>query len=279
MSPLRQKMIDLMTVKQFSERTQNSYLYSMMSLVKYYRKSPDLLSQDDLQNYFIYLIKDRNLAANSCRLQVNAIRFFYRWVLGRSLESIRLHYPKRPLKIPELLTRDEARKIVNQPTNLMHQTMLKTCYGCGLRVSEVCALQVKDIDGERLLLKVNEGKGKKDRMVPLPKTVLMALRQYWYRYRPYLWLFYSKQLDKPFDLRTLQKVYKKTKAEAGVQKTGGIHGLRHAYATHQLEAGLPIHLLQNWLGHQNVNTTMRYIHWIPSYHPERDGLLDLLSEV
>jgi integrase/recombinase XerD len=264
MTHLRQQMIDLMMVKHLSPRTQTSYLYSVQSLAVFYHRSPDTLTQEDVQQYLIDLVKRRHLAANSCRLQLQGIRFFYLHVLGQSLVVAHLCYPKRELKIPDLLTHSEAQQLVNAPSNLKHQTLLKVCYGCGLRVSELCRLRVKDIDGERQLLLV-KGKGNKDRLVPLPATVLKQLRYYWQRYRPTDILFYSERGDFPLSISAAQRLYYRVKKAQGIDKKGGIHGLRHAFATHQLEAGLPIHLLQRWLGHSDIHTTMRYIHWVPTY--------------
>ena len=277
MTPLRQQMIDLMTVKNFSPLTQKSYLYSVFSLTKYYHLSPDQLSQDDIQRYLIHLVKERNLAANTCRLQLNGIRFFFLHVLKRPAYQLRLHYPKRPLRIPELLTQSETLRIVNAPANMKHQTQLKLCYGCGLRVSEVVALRVKNIDGERRLLKVEQGKGAKDRLVPLSPILLEQLREYWKHYRPLDMLFYHDSFHHATGIRSVQRVFKRAKTTADIDKKGGVHSLRHAFATHQLEAGLPIHLLQLWLGHQDIHTTMRYVHWVPNYQSAQHSFKDLLN--
>ncbi len=278
MTPLRQQMIDLMIVKNFSPLTQKSYLYSVYSLTKYYHLSPDQLSQDDIQRYLIHLIKERNLAANTCRLQLNGIRFFFRHVLKRPAYQLLLHYPKCPLRIPELLTRSEALRIVSAPDNLKHQTQLKLCYGCGLRVSEVVALRVKNIDGERRLLKIEQGKGAKDRLVPISPILLEQLRDYWKTYRPLDKLFYLGSFKQATGISSVQKLFKRAKTKVAIDKKGGVHSLRHAFATHQLEAGLPIHLLQRWLGHQDIHTTMRYVHWVPNYQTAQHSFKDLLSE-
>ncbi|WP_250656290.1 tyrosine-type recombinase/integrase [Alkalimarinus coralli] len=278
MTPLRQKMIDLMLVKRFSPRTQQSYLYSVQSLAQYYHCSPDQLGQDEIQRYLIYLVKEKNLAANSCRLQLNGIRFFFHHVLKRPPYHLVLHYPRRPLQIPELLSRSEALRIVNAPQNLKHRTQLKLCYGCGLRVSEVVAVRIKDIDGERQLLRVEQGKGAKDRFVPLSPRLLEQLREYWRHYRPREHLFDSNHLGHATGVSTVQRVYTRSKKQAGVTKKGGIHALRHAFATQQLEAGLPIHLLQCWLGHKDIHTTMRYVHWVPHYQAGRSCFADLLDK-
>jgi integrase/recombinase XerD len=277
MKELRQKMIDLMTVKNFSPRTHESYLYSMISLVSYYHQPPDELTQEDIQNYLIYLMKDRQLAPATCRLQLNGIRFFFKQVLKWPTCQLTMHYPSRPQRIPELLSRSEVKAILNGLENLKHQTLLKTCYGAGLRVSELVALRVSDIDSERHFLRVEQGKGARDRLVPLSPMLLSVLREYWQHYRPSNVLFYNQTTLQSNSISCAGKVFNKAKKRAGIIKVGGIHSLRHAYATHQLEYGVPMHLLQRWLGHQDIRTTMRYVHWVPEYTPRRPDCIDLLD--
>jgi integrase len=155
--------------------------------------------------------------------------------------------------------------------------MLTVCYGCGLRLSEVLGLRVADIDGERKLLRITQGKGAKDRLVPLSPTLLEALRTYWRLYRPDDWLF-AGRAGEPLSPTVLQKAFTQAKRAAGVSTPGGIHGLRHAYATHQLAAGLPVERLQRLLGHASIATTLRYVHWLPSA-AEGEGALDLIAQL
>ena len=275
-TPLRKKMTDLMVVKNLSLKTQQSYLYSVTSLSGYYHRSPDQLDEDDIQQYLIYLVKDRKLAANSCRLQLQGMRFFYLNVLGRPPRNLNILYPKREIRLPDLLTRGEALSIVNAPENIKHQCQLKLCYACGLRVSEVLGLRIKDIDGERQQLKVEQGKGMKDRLVPLPAELLHQLRIYWQHFKPKDKLFYVGDYHRPMSPSSVQKLFTLMKKCVGIDKDGGIHALRYAFATHQLEAGLPLHLLQRWLGHKDIRTTMRYVHWVPSYQDGMSNFADLL---
>ena len=186
--------------------------------------------------------------------------------------------PKRPQRIPELLTRQEVARLLAAVANPKHQALLSITYGCGLRVSEAVALKVKDIDGERHLLRIEQGKGAKDRMVPLAPGLLQVLRQYWRLRRPTLWLFPSDLLpDRHLHITTPQKVYHTAKATSGIEKGGGIHALRHAYATHQLEQGLPLHELQRLLGHSDLRSTQRYLHWLPGVTPPNRGPADLIA--
>lgn len=265
MTPLRQKMIDAMQVRGFSVRTHCSYLSAVTDLARYYHRSPDQLSGDELQAFFVYLAKERELSGASCRLYLNAIRFFYLHVLGHDSFGITLVVPKRAQRIPELLTRDEVSRILSACANFKHRLVLTTCYGCGLRVSEVVALKVRHLDGERRLLRVEQGKGAKDRNVILSETLLRLLRGYWRAVRPPQWLFPGRDFSTPLGITSVQKAFTAAKRQAGIDKVGGIHALRHAYATHQLEAGMPVHQLQRLLGHQDIHSTLRYVHWVPNY--------------
>ena len=278
MTQLRQKMIDAMQVRGMSPRTHRSYLSAVRDLAKYYRRSPDQLSGEELQAFFLYLVKERNLSPATCRLSLNALRFFYLEVLGRDSFGVKLQVPKREQRIPELLMRSEVGRIISANSNIKHRMMLTICYGCGLRVRELVNLQVRHIDGERRLLRVEQGKGAKDRAVIISPTLLKLLREYWRLMRPPNWLFPSYNTTSPLSITTAQKTFYKAKQLAGIQKIGGIHSLRHAYATHQLEDGMPIHQLQRLLGHQNIQSTLRYAHWVPGYQ-EGKAEGDLLAKL
>jgi site-specific recombinase XerD len=186
--------------------------------------------------------------------------------------------PKKPQKIPVLLTQKEVYAILRSTRNLKHLTLLSLCYGCGLRASEAVALTQNDIDSERLLLRVVQGKGKKDRNIPLSPSLLYLLRCYWQAWHPKYYLFASSQQQKDtLCVSSVQKVFNQAKADAGIHKEGGIHGLRHAYATHQLEQGLPINQLQQFLGHSDIKITMKYLHWVPRAHVMACDLLAQFS--
>ena len=231
MTPLRQAMIQTMRQHGSSPQTQKSYLYVVADLARYYRRSPDQLEVGDLQTYFNYLVQERSLAPASCRLYLHGIRFLYLQVLHWADFDVNLVLPKRPQRIPELLTRQDVARIVGATKNPKHRALLLITYGCGLRVSEAVALQVKNIDGERHLLHIHQGKGGKDRMVPLTDVLLDVLRAYWCLGRPVLWLFPSEVLvGQHLTATTAQKVYRHSKRLSGVQRRGGIHALRHAYA-------------------------------------------------
>ena len=205
--------------------------------------------------------------------------FLYRQVLGQASFTLDVPLPKRKQRIPELLNRSEVGRILHVCTNPKHHMLLATCYGCGLRLSELVNLRVSDIDGERHLLRINQGKGAKDRLVIIGPTLLQQLRDYWCLLHPDPWLFPSRIKGLHLGVSSVQRLYTDAKRRAGITKVGGVHGLRHAYATHQLEAGLPIHRLQRQLGHRCISSTLRYIHWIADYREgkEEQDLLAMLE--
>ncbi|MCU7842189.1 MAG: site-specific integrase [Candidatus Thiodiazotropha sp. (ex Troendleina suluensis)] len=278
MTKLREQMIDEMTVRGFSPRTHQSYLMAVRDLARHTHQPPDQLSVDQLQAYFLYLVKERGLSEASCRLYLNAIRFFYLQVLKRSAFEVTLQVPKRKQRIPELLRRTEIQRIIQACANLKHQTLLLTCYGCGLRVSELVKLKLRHIDSERGLLRIEQGKGAKDRHVILLPALLTRLRSYWRTQRSDVWLFPNDQRpNEPLSICTPQKVFRRAKQQAGIGKMGGIHSLRHAYATHQLQAGMPVQQLQYQLGHRSIQSTLRYVHWVFSDSQRDQGGADLIS--
>ena len=278
MTALRQKMIAAMRQRGVAHRTPNTYLMVVTDLARYFHRSPDTLSTDDLQHFFNHLVQERGLSAASCRVYLHGVRFLYLHVLQWPSFDVPLTVPKKPQRIPELLTRDEVRRILAACQNAKHRMMLELCYGCGLRVTEVCHLRVSDIDSQRYQLRVTQGKGGKDRMVLLPVTLLDRLRDYWRAYRPVTWLFPSALFpDQALHASAPQKAFTQAKRLAGVERVGGIHSLRHAYATHVLEQGLPVHQLQRLLGHRNLQSTMRYLHWLPNQQGGDQCHIDLVA--
>jgi integrase len=261
----------------FSPRTHMSYLAAVRGLAKYTHRAPDTLDRTDLKGYFEYLVTERKLAAASVSQAYHGIRFLYLDVLAWPALDLEVALPKRPQRIPALLTRAEVGLILDACADGRYRTMLTLCYGCGLRLSEVLAVRVADIDSERKLLRIDQGKGAKDRLVPLSPTLLEDLRAYWRLYRPSHWLF-AGRAGEPLCPTSLQRAFNHAKRRAGVTKVGGIHGLRHAYATHQLAAGLPVERLQRLMGHNDIHTTLRYVHWLPSAS-EGEGPLDLLAQL
>jgi len=276
MTPLRQKMIDAMLLHGFAERTQSSYLYAVFHLATHYHPSPETLTAEHIQDYFLYLIKERKLAPASCHLALNGLKFLYVEVLKQAwFNNMNLVIPKKPQRIPELLSRNEVERIITACHHPKHHALLSTCYACGLRVSELVALQLPHLDSERHVLRIEQGKGRKDRQVLFTDPLIHLLRRYYQTDRPQTWLFFGLDRQRHISVSSIQKIYTRAKATANIKKRGGIHGLRHAYATHQLEAGVPVHPLQHLLGHKDLQSTLRYVHWSPTL-PQGTGV-DLLS--
>jgi integrase/recombinase XerD len=273
MNPLRQQMIELMTYRNFSPRTHEVYLSHIIHLAKFYKRSPEKITSEEVQQWLKFLFLNKQLAPASVHQAYNALNFLYHQVLGREGYLSKLTLPKRAQRIPDLLTPLEVQRIIQSCPNLKYYTMLSLCYGCGLRLTEIVAVQVNHLNSKQRRIKIEQGKGKKDRVIPLSEGLLGVLRQYWHYYRSIDLLFYTKREGHMMSVSSLQKVYQAAKDKAEVAKKGGIHALRHAYATHQLDVGMPIHQLKDILGHTDIRTTMRYLHWCPKTSSEHFDLL------
>jgi len=279
MTALRDRMVDAMVLRGFAERTQMSYVAAVRGLAKYARRSPESLSADEVQAYLLHLIRDKKLAYASVNQASCACRFLFRQVLGRSDPAFEIPMAKVPRHLPRVLSRDEVNRLFDAAGNLRARTLLMTTYAAGLRVSEVCALKLADIESapDRMCLKVRDGKGGKDRYTLLSPCLLDTLRQYWLAARPREWLFPGPSENRPIDISTAQRMYAQARDKAGLGKEGGIHTLRHAFATHLLESGVDLPTLQRLLGHGHISTTMRYLHLAQSHLMGTVSPLDLLK--
>jgi integrase/recombinase XerD len=259
MGELRERMEHDLVVRGRSPRTQEAYLAAVTGLAKHYRQRPDMLSAQQVEDSLRYLLEQRHLAPNSVRVAVFGLRFFYTVTLKRAAFALPL--PKGGKKLPEVLSREEVARLLASTATLRERALLMTTYGGGLRVSEVVRLRVSDIDAARGMVRVEQGKGRKDRYTLLGARLLAELRHYWQVYRPTPpWVFPQRSKPVPMDPRTAQKMYYAAKRRAGIPKAGGIHALRHAFATHLVEAGTDLATLQQLLGHDSITTTMRYVH-------------------
>lgn len=277
MTPLRQRMLDAMELRGFAQRTRQAYLYWITELARHSHQSPDRLGTAELEGFLLHLSRDRHLAYASCRQALHALRFFWREVLKRPDPVLALPTPKVPQRQPELLSREEVGRILAAAANPRDRVALMTTYAAGLRVAELCHLRVSDIDSQRMALRIEQGKGARDRYSLLPPPLLAALRQYWRQYRPRIWLFPGRHADQPIHPTLAQKWFYAAKRRAGVSKRTGIHGLRHAFATHLVEAGVDVPTLQVLLGHRAIGTTMRYVHLAKQPLQAVDSPLNLLA--
>ena len=282
MSPLRQRMIDAMVLRGMARRTQEAYLGAVAQLAHHYHCSPDRLDGAQVQAWLLHRITERKLAYATVNQAVCALKFFFGTVLGRAADAISIPYARTPQRQPEILSRDELARLFEAAGNLRARTLLMTTYAAGLRVSEVCALRVSDIDSapDRMCIRVVAGKGGKDRYTLLSPSLLEALRLYWRLCKPRAWLFPRvTDATQPFDPCSAQRAYYRAREQAGITKTGGIHGLRHAFATHLLEAGVDLATLAKLLGHGHLSTTQRYLHLARPGALAQDSPLDLLRRL
>jgi integrase/recombinase XerD len=258
-TPLRQRMIDEMTLRGMSPRTHESYLGAVFGIAKFYRQSPDQPSLEQVRQYLLHLERERRLSWSSINAAKCGLRFFYFKTLKWEPADMEIPLRKTPSKLPEILSREEVDRLLGAVDNLKHRTALMTIYAAGLRLSEVAHLKVTDIDSSRMTIRVDQGKGGKDRYTILSPRLLDHLRLYWKRYRSRQYLFFGASPDKPLNDTALQKAYGLAKQKAGIHKKGGLHTLRHCFATHLLEAGVDLRTLQVLLGHSDLSTTARYL--------------------
>ena len=278
MSPLRKQMEADMAVRGLAYRTRETYVEAVAKLAKFYRRAPDRISEAEVQRYLLHLLEERKLAHSSCNVVASALEFFYRTTLKRRETEFCLPRPKVPAKLPQILSREEVALLIEKTTNLKHRALLMATYGGGLRLQEVCHLKLCDIDSQRMTLRVEQGKGAKDRYTLLSPRLLAELRRYWCVYRPRGWLFPSPRTpEQPFSKHTAHRIYHAAKDRAGITKGGGIHALRHAFATHLLEAGVDVHTIQRLMGHDSLSTTARYFHLAQKHLSGTASPLELLE--
>jgi site-specific recombinase XerD len=275
MTPLRQKMIHELELHRKSPSTVEAYVTAVAQLAQHYRRSPDTITIEEVRGFLHYLITQRKVAFSTCNQKLAGIRFFYRQILRQ--EDFCLRVPaKRSGRLPEPLSRSEIAKLLAATENLKHRVLLMTAYGGGLRVSELVRLLPRDIHSERMLIRVNQGKGRKDRYTLLSPRLLEELRAYWRQFRPPHWLFSGKDGNRPLPIATAQKVFSTAKQRAGIQHGHGIHCLRHSFATHLMEAGVALPVIQRLMGHSCLSTTAKYLHVTSQHLSSLGSPLDLL---
>lgn len=279
MTELRRRMIEDLALAGYSPKTQRSYLDAVRKLAKHYMRSPDQLSEEEVRQFFLYIINKRKAAKSTVTIYLCGIKFFYEKTLGRLWPVFDLVRPRRSKKLPVVLSREEVRAVLKRLKHPVIRMALTAMYACGLRISEVVRLTVKDIDGDRHQLWVRCGKGGKDRAVPLPDHVHKLLRSHYKNHgNGGIWLFPQKQGYISTD--TLQDAFKLALHEAGIKKSATPHTLRHSYATHLLENGEDITTLQKILGHADISTTKIYLHLTSRITEHLDkNLNELMSDL
>ncbi len=275
MTELRRRMIREMTLRGLSERTHTSYLWHVTRLAEHFHRSPDRITDREVQDYLLHMIEVKKSAAATCAQAVGAFRFFYHVTLGRPRATLRVPIPKQPRRLPVVLSREEVHRIIESPPHPRQRLLLTTTYACGLRLNEVVHLKVADIDPGRMVVRIEQAKGKRDRYLPLPLKLWLQFQAQWRVEPPETWVFPGAEPGAPLHPTTPQHVFTHAKLREGIDKPGGIHSLRHAYATHLLEAGVEIYTIQKLLGHSDVTTTMRYFHVSPEALAKTTSPLDL----
>lgn len=256
-SPLRRRMIEDMTIRNLSPATQRSYLHAVSKFSRYFGRSPDRLSLAEVHAFQVHLVAT-GIAWPSLNQIVCALRFFYGVTLGQATVPERIAYAREPQKLPVVLSADEVVRFLEAIPSLKSRTALTTVYAAGLRVSEAVMLKIADIDSSRMVIRVEQGKGGKDRYVMLSLQLLRILRGYWRLARPRRWLFPGRDEDRPLEPTTLHAACRSARTAAGLAKEVTPHTLRHSFATHLLENGADIRIIQVLLGHANLQSTARY---------------------
>lgn len=276
MTPLRKRMIEDMQIRNYSPRTIQAYVFALSQLAAHFRRSPDMLSQEDVRSYLVHLIEHRKPSWSWYNVQVCAFRFFFRTTLERPWEIRHLPYGRRPVRIPVILSHHEVQAFLDAVEDPQHRLPLMAIYSAGLRATEALDLSPKDIDGQRMVIHVRNGKGQKARLAPLSTTLLQDLREYYRCYRPRDLLFFDRHPAHRLGRRKLWTVAHRARLAAGITKKFSLHDLRHSFATHLLESGVDLRTIQVLLGHTSVTTTERYLQVRAGLIAATGGALDLL---
>jgi integrase/recombinase XerD len=277
MTPLRQRMLDDMRLRNLSPHTLEAYLRAVAQLARYYQKSPDQLGTEEVRAYLLHLVNERRVSPSTFNQVRCALRFFYRITLGRTWTLDHIVCQKEEKKLPVILSRQEVQQFFAATRRLKSRAMFMTLYAAGLRVSEVVGLKVGDIDSQRMVIRVRQGKGKKDRYVMLSEKLLAVLRDYWKAHRPTDWLFPGKDPTRQLSRKAVYIACLKLGRRARLSKRVSPHTLRHTFATHLLEAGTDIRTIQALLGHRSLRTTALYTYVSPDKVVATRSPLDLLE--
>lgn len=277
MTPLRQRMTEDMQVRNLALNTQIAYVQQVALFARHFNKSPEQLGPEDIRAYQVYLTNEKTLAPGTVLIAVAALRFLYRVSLKKdgSFDDI-IPAPKKPQKLPVVLSQEEVLHFLASVGNTKHRAILTTCYAAGLRISEAVRLKPSDIDSQRMVIRVDQGKGRKDRYVMLSPKLLETLRGYWRTVRPKTWLFESDIPDQPITANAVECACRGARWRAGIRKPISPHSMRHAFAVHLLESGTDVRTIQLLLGHRSLATTARYLRIATSKVCSTSSPLDLL---
>jgi integrase/recombinase XerD len=278
MGRLHDQMKRDLELKNYSPKTRSCYLASVRSFALHFHRSPDELGDSEIREYLHYLLTDRKVSQSTMSQAYSALKFFYETTLKRDWDGFRIPRVKMRKRLPVVLSQQEVQALFSVIKNLKHRAILMTVYSAGLRLNEAAQLKVSDIDSQRMMIRVEQGKGDKDRYTLLAKRTLDILREYWKAYRPQGWLFSGHSIEKPISSRTIQKVFEEALHRAEIQKPATVHTLRHSFATHLLESGTDLYHIQHLLGHRNPQTTTIYLHLSRKDLVSVTSPIDLLEE-
>jgi integrase/recombinase XerD len=277
MTVLRQRMLEDLRIRNYAPRTVEAYIHWVAEFAKHFHKPPDQLGPEEIRRWQLYLIEQKQIKQATYIQAVCALRFFYGNTLNRKIEMDRIPLPKYEHKLPVILSKEEVKALLEAPRNLGHRAILAVMYGAGLRISEAAGLRVGDIDRERKVIWVRGGKGRKDRQVMLAEPLREVLVAYWRWKRPTDWLFPGRKPGCPITRGSVFETCQKAARRAGITKRVHPHSLRHAFATHLLEDGVNLLVIQALLGHKNLKTTARYLHVADSTVRAARSPLELLG--
>ena len=280
MNALRARMMEDLKLHGLSQNSRIIYVRAVRQLAEHYHKSPDRITEEELRQYFLSLSEDRKLSDSSRSVALTGIRFFYTRTLQKQWRVLNLLRVRRERKLPVVLTVEEVRRILEKVHRQRIRVCLSTIYACGLRIEEGVHLQVKDIDSKRGVLHIRHGKGGRDRYVPLPGVILKMLRGYWATHRNPIWLFPgdTNPSTNPVTSRAVRKAFDLARRESGMQKAACVHTLRHSWATHLLEAGVNLRVIQEYLGHASPKSTALYTHLTPKLTEGANRAIDQVLE-
>jgi integrase/recombinase XerD len=260
MTILRKRLTEDLEIRNYSPRTIKTYVTCVANFAKFFGTSPHLLGTEHIRSYQLHLVREKKVSWALLNQSVCALRFLYRETLKKEWAIHHIPYAKKPRKLPVILSQQEISQFLSHVQNLKYRTVLKTMYAAGLRLSEALNLLVTDIDSQRMLIRIRQGKGNKERYTPLGDTLLLHLRTYWKRYKPQSYLFPGRNPDSPLQPTSVQRVCGVARKLAGISKCVTTHTMRHSFATHLLEAGTDLKTIQFILGHTSLNTTSVYLH-------------------
>jgi integrase/recombinase XerD len=277
MTPLRQRMIQDMQLRNFAPGTVPVYVNCIARFARHFGKSPELLGPEDVRAYLLHLIEQRRPSWSYYNQNLHALRFLFNVTLGRDWVLEHIACPKQPKRLPVVLSPNELTRFFAAIAGLKYRAVLMTAYAAGLRVSAVAAFLVEDIDSHRMVIRVQQGKGRKDRYVMLSPKLLELLRTYWKAARPRTWLFPGRDPNRPITASAVIKACRRARRAAGLEKRVTVHTLRHSFATHLLEAGTDLRTIQVLLGHHSPRTTAVYTHVSPAAVRSTTSPLDRLD--